>query len=120
MLRERHFSRCLALIGVLWMLELAWVALPGDPTTSAAPWGAALFFGGLLFGTWLRARPAYWFLVLSEALALTSLATFGQLLGLAVLPLLVLTGARLALLLARPIRSMVGKPRYRASITPAT
>lgn len=120
MLRQRHFNRCLALIGALWVLEVAWVALPGDPTTAGTPWGAAAFFGALLFGTWMRARPAYWFLVVSEGLTVASLATFGQLLGLAVVPLVVCTGARFALLLSRPVRSMIGESRSVAAIASAT
>jgi hypothetical protein len=84
------------------------------------PWGAAAFFGGLLFGTWMRARPAYWFLVAGEGLTVASLATFGQLLGLAVVPLVLCTGARFALLLSRPVRSMIGESRSAAAITSAT
>ena len=91
MLRVRHFNRCLTFIGALWVREVAWVALPGDPTTAGAPWGAAAFFGGLLFGTWRRARPAYWGLVASEGLTVASLAAFGQILGLAVIPLVLCT-----------------------------
>jgi hypothetical protein len=120
MLRERHFNRCLTLIGALWFLEVAWVALPGDPTMAGTPWGAATFFGGLLFGTWMRVRAAYWFLVVSEGLTVASLATFGQLLGLAVIPLVLCTGARFALLLSRPVRSMIGESRDAAAVTSAT
>jgi hypothetical protein len=119
MLRERHFNRCLILIGALWVLEVAWVALPSDPTTAGSPWGAAAFFGGLLFGTWMRARPAYWALVVSEALTVASLATFGQLLGPSVIPPLLGTGARFALLLSRPVRSLIGESRD-AAIASAT
>jgi hypothetical protein len=119
MLRERHFNRCLTLIGALWVLEIAWVALPGDPTTTGTPWGPAAFFLGLLFGTWMRARPAYWVLVVSEGLAVAFLATFGQLLGLLVIPLVLCTAARFVLLLSRPVRSLIGESRD-AAITPAT